>query len=207
MDSFTDIKNIIVGTNDSNGFITKVSNAVDQYLPISTTEKEKADVRLAISNAIVKEACSLLDVAHRNEVEENIQLKMLDGTANDLLQAGKLGKFLLVWRGFQRPLWNFGVFIFSFFWFFTDKIKLHYREIPDPTNINEVLYQADPITQTKLMVIIIVYSLVLGALFGERAFRNLIPLITSILSMFTGRKPIMKKSGVTTDPTPIQPKG
>lgn len=192
MDSFQDIKNIIVGKTDEDSLISKISNSIDQYLPLSTTEKEKADIRLAISNSVVREACKLLDVAHQNEVEENIQLKMLDGTATDLLQAGKIGKILLAWRGIQRPLWIFGLFIFSIYWFFTDKIKLNYYEIPDPNNIGQVLYQADPITQSKLMVILIVYCLVLGAYFGERAFKNIIPLITSVLSMFTGRKPITK---------------
>lgn len=192
MDSFTDIKKILVGTPETGSIINKVSDSIKDYLPISMTEKEKGDMNLSIANAIMKESCLILEVAHKNELEDNLQAKMLDGTANDLLQAGKLGKLALLWRGSQRSFWNVAILIFTFFWFFTDKIKLNYLQIPDPTNPGQVLYQADPITQTKLMVLIIIYSLSMGALFGERAFRNIIPLITSILSMFTGRKPVMK---------------
>lgn len=85
-----------------------------------------------------------------------------EGTAQDLLNMPILGKCILFARGAQRPVWGFATLAMDFMWFFGDY----------PHEFNEQ-------QQTTL---IIINSLVLGFLFGERAVLNLTPLITKLLA-------------------------
>jgi len=140
----------------------EVKEGVMSYFPpdMSPEQKHKAELEIerllmekqAEANKHLRDCASLLD----DRIAEQ------EGTAKDLVQMPILGKAILFARGAQRPVWGFATLAMDFMWFFGDY----------PHEFNEQ-------QQTTL---IIINSLVLGFLFGERAVLNLTPLITKLLA-------------------------
>lgn len=112
-----------------------------------------------------------LEIGHKYDLQQqefllkteqafNQRIKDMEGTANDLKSIPYIGAIVIFLRGLQRPLWGF-------FTFYADwKIFASEWTLPD-----ERLY-------TLLLVINI---LILAFLFGERAIKNVMPLISQYL--------------------------
>jgi hypothetical protein len=86
------------------------------------------------------------------------RIAQLEGTASDLKSVPFVGPLVLFLRGLQRPLWGYATLFMDYMWF---------SEWPTLTSKQE----------SALMAINI---LVLGFLFGERAIKNVMPLITKL---------------------------
>lgn len=118
----------------------------------------------------VKAEHALLELKHKHEMagqrfsleaenEFNNRVKDLEGTASDLSHF-KLGKLVLFFRGLQRPLWGF--FVMFLDW----QIFAENWTIKEGSKIE--------------MAFFIINFLVLGFLFGERAVKNVGPLVAQM---------------------------
>lgn len=184
------IKSLFSSSGES--FAGKLVDTVKDYFPPSMSEQEKANLQIAITDAVHQKEVELIELAHKDQIIHIDQMKSMEGTATDLLQAGWLGRIMLFLRGSQRVVWGIGTFVFDIFWFFTDKIPLPLTvKMSDPDNSAVTIMVADPVTTGKITIIVTVHMLVLSFLYGERAIKNLTPMIVMLVGMFTGRNNVV----------------
>lgn len=150
-------KNILASLfSGKNSIIEKVGNVVDKFV---TTKEEKAQIKLELSQALHKAEIEVRELTHKEVQAFNQRIKNLEGTASDLIQAGFFGKVILFARGAQRPLWGYATMYFNWKYFNGDLVLSDKGE--------QLLYIID--------------VLVLGFIFGERAVKNILPLIRQFL--------------------------
>ena len=147
----------ILGLFTSN-VIPQVGDLLHKFIPT----KEKRD----------EAQRELISLMHNNEMEAqkitleveqtfNQRIKDMEGTAKDLTQSGWMGRIVLFLRGAQRPLWGYAV-IYMDFMIFSSRWT-----IPEE----------NPQLQNAFWII---NFLVLGFLFGERAVKNVGPLVAQM---------------------------
>lgn len=138
-------------------FLDKGAGIVDRFV---RTADEKAEFRKDWERLKAEASLKTQALAHEVQTEFNNRIKELEGTASDLIAAGLLGKIVLFMRGAQRPLWGYGVMyldymIFSKAWMIEDE------------QIKATFW--------------VINLLVLGFLFGERAVKNVGPIIKDVM--------------------------
>lgn len=138
--------------------IKQVGDVVDKFV---MTKEEKAKAKQAMTDLLHSHELQMQRFSLEAEQEFNQRIKDMEGTANDLNRSGFMGKIVLFFRGAQRPLWGFLVMyidlmVFSSKW-----------AIPDGSGKESAFW--------------IINFLVLGFLFGERAVKNVAPLISQMI--------------------------
>ncbi len=146
----------IVGIADSfSDAIDKIFTSDEERLQAKNElEKIQAQARLE-AYRLTEE----LNLKYTHELNERIA--ELEGTAKDLLALPIIGRVMVFLRGSQRPTWGFGVLYFDFM-IFSEQWQL--------------------MEGTQESAFWIINFLVLGFLFGERAVKNILPLVTQFLS-------------------------
>jgi hypothetical protein len=147
-----------IGNFIGKGFLKDVGDVVDKFV---TTGQEKEEMKRLMAELVHKQEMELQRFSLEAEQEFNKRIKDLEGTAADLNQSGFLGKVIIFFRGLQRPLWGFGV-MFMDFQVFSGKWV-----IQEGTRADAAFY--------------IINFLVLGFLFGERAVKNVAPLVSNMM--------------------------
>lgn len=138
----------------------EIKDAVISYFPPDMSEQQRAAFEI-----------KLQEVLHRKEVEANRALtdataafnkriSDMEGTAKDLKSLPFFGNVVLFMRGLQRPTWGFFTMWLDVNWFFRECV----------------------FTDKQQTALTLINILVLGFLFGERAIKNLEPLILKIFS-------------------------
>ncbi len=136
-----------------------VDRVVDRILPETLSEVEREDLRRQMHSLEHDIQMDLEQVAREAEAVFNERIAQLEGTANDLKSLPILGPIVLFLRGVQRPLWGFAALAMDWLWFSG---------------------QWDVGSEQQQTALIVINTLVLGFLFGERTVRNLSPLITQV---------------------------
>ncbi len=113
----------------------------------------------------------------KEQQEHNRYVAEMEGTAKELLAVPVLGRLMLFLRGSQRVIWGFGALLMTFMvlsgsWTFLQTVL-------SPTG--EVVTVSDP---QKMFLFICIDLLVLATLFGERALRNILPIVLDKLLPF-----------------------
>ena len=139
------------------GFGQKLVDAVKDYFPPNMSDAEKREFELKLLEATHRQEIELIQATNTAEAEFNARIRDLEGTASDLAKMPILGPVMLFLRGCQRPV--FGIFtllmdylVFSGGW-----------SIPEDSRLEAAFFAIN--------------LLVLGFLFGERAVRNVLPLM------------------------------
>jgi hypothetical protein len=146
----------IIGIADSFGdAIDKVFTSDEERLK-AKNELEKIQAQARLDAYQLTEE---LNLKFTNEL--NKRIAEMEGTASDLLALPFIGRIMLFLRGSQRPTWGFGVLYFDFM-IFSEQWQL-----------------AEGTQESAFWII---NFLVLGFLFGERAMKNVLPLVTQFLS-------------------------
>ncbi len=140
------------------GLVKDVGDLVDRFV---TTGAEKQEAKALLLELQHKQEMEALKLSLETEQEFNQRIKDLEGTASDLSQSGWMGKVVLFLRGAQRPVWGYFV-AFMDYMVFAGRWSL---------NANERLESA----------FWIINFLVLGFLFGERAVKNVGPLVSKMM--------------------------
>jgi len=148
----------------------KIVDAVAGQFPDKLSDKQKADIQLTVDNALREHEIKLLALAQQEDQRFNDRIKDMEGTANDLLVAGWIGKLVILLRGAQRPIWGYFVLymdfmVFSGAWNIVSPIS-DIEKVTDGLNLVSAFW--------------VINFLVLGFLFGERAMRNVLPIIQGL---------------------------
>jgi len=132
------------------------------YFPPSMSDADKENARLAFSNMELQRQQETNKATLEAEQQLTQRVKELEGSAADLLKLPVLGRLVLFLRGCQRPVWGFFTLYLDFQWFSTWKLN-----------------------EQQQTALIVINFLVLGFLFGERAVKNVMPLV---IKMFEAKK-------------------
>lgn len=143
----------------SGGIGGKIVDTVKDYFPPSMSDSDKATLEIHIKEATRKHEREILNLANVADKEFNSRIIALEGTSNDLKTIPFIGSLIIFLRGCQRPVWGLGT-LFLDYQVFSGTWTLEGRE--------EAVFFA-------------INLLVLGFLFGERAVKNVLPLLESYL--------------------------
>lgn len=143
----------------TNGFGSFAMGVVEKYFPPDMSEEQKATMQLGFKQLELETQKEMNKAVREAEIQLNDRIKMYEGSASDLLRLPVIGRFMIFLRGCQRPIWGFSTLWMNWLWF-------------SEWTLNEKQESA----------LIVINFLVLGFLFGERAIKNVAPLITQLLS-------------------------
>jgi len=165
MSFFSTVTDFLTG-----GLGSKIIDTVLAQFPGQLSDDQKAAITAAIVKATREHELTLLNLANEQDNEFNSRIKEMEGTAGDLMQFGVIGKVIVFLRGLQRPLWGFAVMVmdfnvFSGEWNLADLSKSVGENVVG-TNVESAFW--------------LINFLVLGFLFGERAMKNVLPLLKGI---------------------------
>lgn len=157
------LKEAFNGIVKGEGIVSQVLDKVSDYIPSKEAKARlEADLRTIAHKQqidMLNAQASIEDGQRKEKEEFNKRTTELEGTASDLNQAGWIGRIILFLRGAQRPVWGWGAMYFDFL-YFTNRIELDVEG-------KQLLY--------------LINALVLSFLFGERAFRNIAPMIKDLV--------------------------
>lgn len=151
----------------SGGLGEKIVDGIQAYFPPDMTPAEKARMELAIKELAHRQEIELHTLAAEQDLEFNNRIRDLEGTAKDLTQFGWLGRIVVFLRGCQRPVWGALVMYMDVMWFSGKWTAM---------------------TEQQESALWVINLLVLGFLFGERAVKNVMPLITEMIARKSGAK-------------------
>jgi len=144
----------------SGGLAEKLVDKVSEYFPPSMSDAEKAKLQINIERTANEQERLLLKAAVEQTAEFNRRIAEMEGTAKDLKSIPFLGAFILFLRGVQRPAWGFATMYMDAMWFSG---------------------KWGALTQTQESALWLINLLVLIFLFGERAFKNVAPLLENMI--------------------------
>ena len=165
MSFFSAITNFLTG-----GLGGKIADKVMAQFPDKLSEADQAAIRAAVVQATREHELKLLELAREQDEEFNTRIKEMEGTAKDLQQFGLFGKIIVFLRGAQRPIWGYtvmlmDVMVFSGKWNLAE-LSQTVGNTTVGTNIESAFW--------------LINFLVLGFLFGERAMKNVLPLMKGL---------------------------
>jgi len=144
-------------TGDS-GIVSSIAGLVKDYFPPDLSPDKKAELEARLRDFQLQAQRQVDDAT--SEAEKNLTQRIaeLEGTASDLKAIPFFGPVMIFLRGLQRPVWGFSTLYMDFMWF----------------------AEWETLTQKQESALMIINVLVLGFLFGERAIKNVMPLITKL---------------------------
>ena len=137
-----------------------IKDGLMSYFPPDMSPQQKAELELRVGSLLHQKEVEMAKISNEAVESLNRRIKEQEGTAKDLLALPVLGRLVLFLRGLQRPAWGFATMYMDNKWFFGD----------------------GEFTERQQLAMIIVNTLVLGFLFGERAVKNLEPLIIKVFA-------------------------
>ena len=137
------------------GLVKTVAETVTRYFPPGMTPQEQADLQKELAEIEHRRTIEAAKWAHEADREFNRRLRDMEGTAADLKAVPVIGHVLILLRGAQRPAWGIGALWIDF----------------------QVFSGSWKIGEGQESVLLAINLLVLGFLFGERAVRNVAPLL------------------------------
>jgi hypothetical protein len=139
------------------GFATKLIDTVRGFFPPSMSEAEKKEFELKLMEITNQHDLELLREVNAAEAEFNTRIKDMEGTASDLSKLPYLGSVILFLRGCQRPAFGILVLVMDY------QVFSGGWNLSDGSRIESAFFAIN--------------ILVLGFLFGERAVKNIMPLV------------------------------
>lgn len=128
------------------------------YFPPDMSPQQKAEAELKVERLLMEKQAKANEFLRQSAAQLDKRIAEQEGTAQDLKSIPILGHIVLFARGSQRPIWGFATLWMDAQWFFGN-------------------YSFTDRQETALIVI---NTLVLGFLFGERAVQNLTPMIVQV---------------------------
>lgn len=150
------IKKAISGTNE--GFLSKVVETVTDYFP---DPKKKAEITAKLQELELERKRQEDEAIDRAANSLDSRIEKQEGTAEDLRALPLIGRLIIFARGAQRPIWGYATLWYDY-QYFSGQIAL---------------------SEEGTQLLWIINFLVLGFLFGERAIKNIMPLVTKFLEV------------------------
>jgi len=154
MNVFKAITKAITGV--SGGFVNKAIDLVTGYIP---NPEDKAKIKAKLQELELEREKAINQAIHVAAEDLNKRISEQEGTAKDLMSLPFVGRIIIFARGSQRPIWGYATLYFD--WqLFSNKLEL---------------------TSEQTQLLWIINFLVLGFLFGERAIKNIMPLVVKMM--------------------------
>ena len=147
-------------------FVENGLKFINERWPPDMSEQQRAQMEMIVKEMLHKQTLELAEMAREDEKLFNERTKELEGTAADLKSVWLLGPIIIFLRGAFRP-------VFSYFVLYADYQYLIVSAMQNWTERQEALLFA-------------VNLLVLIFFFGERAMKNVMPLLARV---FEARQP------------------
>lgn len=141
-------------------FIKDSMSFINTRWPPDMSEQQKGQMKIVIKDLLHKQAMDIASVAQEDEAMFNKRTVDLEGTAADLKSIPYIGGLIIFLRGAFRPLFSYMTAYMDYIYFTTDTSDW---------------------TEQKQTLLIVINLLVLVFFFGERALKNVMPLITNVL--------------------------
>lgn len=141
----------------------EIKEGVVSYFPPDMSQQQKAEFELKLERLLIEKQANANELLRQSANQLDKRINEQEGLANELKSVPFVGMIVILLRGIQRPFWVFATLVLDYKWFF------------DELTLND----------TQQTTLIIINSLVLGFMFGERAVQNLVP---ALASAFTRRK-------------------
>jgi hypothetical protein len=138
------------------GFANKAIDIVTSYIPDPAA---KAELSRKLQELELERDKAINEAVHVAAEDLNNRINQQEGTASDLMALPWIGRIIIFARGSQRPIWGFATLYFD--WkLFSGTLTL---------------------TAEQTQLLWIINFLVLGFLFGERAIKNIMPLVVKLV--------------------------
>jgi hypothetical protein len=141
-------------------FVKNAMDFVNTRWPPDMSEAQRGQMELVIKEMLHQQAMDLAKVAREDEAAFNQRIVDLEGTAHDLKSIPFVGALIIFLRGAFRPLFAYGTAYIDWVYFTTN--TAHWPE-------------------QQQTLLIAINLLVLVFFFGERAMKNIMPLITGAI--------------------------
>ena len=147
--------------NIATGGLAKTALSIaEKWFPPSMSEADKQQAALAFESLELERQKATNQAISQATQDLTDRIAQLEGTASELQSLPIVGRMVLFARGAQRPVWGFATLWMDYQWFSGNWHTL---------------------TANQETALIVINALVLGFLFGERAVKNLMPLILRVL--------------------------
>jgi hypothetical protein len=152
----------IKGLLSGDGLIAKGLDFVNKRWPPNMSEADRKQMELVVQEMLHNQQIELMQAAREDEQLFNERTIALEGTAKDLKTIPYVGGLVIFLRGAFRPIFSYAVLYWD--WeYFTAGLTW---------------------TERQETLLLAVNLLVLVFFFGERALKNVMPLI---IQVFTGK--------------------
>jgi hypothetical protein len=142
-------------------FVKDAMDFVNTRWPPDMSEAQKAQMTVILKELAHKQAMDLSEVAQADEAAFNKRTVELEGTAADLKSIPFVGALIIFLRGAFRPLFAYMTAYVDWIYFTTN--TAHWP-------------------QQQQTLLISINLLVLVFFFGERALKNVMPLLTNAIA-------------------------
>lgn len=140
------------------GFVATAVDTFKAYFPPDLSAEQLYDLELKTKKLQSDIQQQMDNAANIAEELLNSRIAQLEGTASDLKCVPFVGPLVLFLRGLQRPLWGYATLFMDYMWF----------------------SEWTTLTSKQESALMAINILVLGFLFGERAIKNVMPLVTKL---------------------------
>lgn len=140
------------------GLAAKTLEFVNTRWPPSMSDQQKAEMEVVLKDLAHRQTLDLMSAAREDEALFNERTIALEGTAKDLQAIPILGHIVIFLRGSFRPAFAYATFYWDFVYF-----------------VSGMRW-----TDRQETLLLVINLLVLVFFFGERAMKNVMPLITQV---------------------------
>lgn len=168
------------GLLSGDGLVAKGLDFVNKRWPPNMSEADKAAAEVVVKEMLHSQQMELMAAMTEDEKIFNERTIALEGTAKDLQAIPFVGAIIIFIRGAFRPLFSYFTAYMDWMYFTTatervvDDAGLLLRVVPTWTDQQETLLLA-------------MNLLVLAFFFGERAMKNVLPLIVQVFANRGGK--------------------
>lgn len=151
------IRNLISG----DGLIAKGLDFINDRWPPDMSEQQRKQMEIVVKDMLHEQQMQLLEAAHEDEKQFNERTIALEGTAKDLQSVPYVGAIVIFLRGAFRPLFAYLTAYLDWTYF-----------------VGGMQW-----TERQETLLLSINLLVLIFFFGERAMKNVMPLIAQVFAV------------------------
>lgn len=145
---------------EGGGLIGKGLEFINERWPPDMSEEQRKQMEIVVKDMLHKQEMEIREAAAQDEALFNERTIALEGTAKDLAAIPFIGSIVIFLRGAFRPL-------FAYFTLYADYIYL---------------IEGMSWTERQETLLLAINLLVLVFFFGERAMKNVMPLIVKVFA-------------------------
>ena len=145
---------------EGGGLIGKGLEFINERWPPDMSEEQRQQMQIVVKDMLHKQEMAIREAAAQDEALFNERTIALEGTAKDLAAIPFIGSIVIFLRGAFRPL-------FAYFTLYADYVYL---------------IEGMNWTERQETLLLAINLLVLVFFFGERAMKNVMPLIVKVFA-------------------------